>query len=49
MRYREGDIKKTVEMELILVKGEKDRMVRQIREYEQKVGDLEQFKLRLEK
>lgn len=49
MRYREGDVKKTVEMELILVKGEKERMARQIREYEMKVGDLEQFKLRLEK
>lgn len=49
MRYREGDIKKTVEMELILVKGEKERMARSIREYEHKVGDVEQFKLRLEK
>jgi hypothetical protein len=28
MRYREGDVKKTVEMELILVKGEKERMSR---------------------
>ena len=28
MRYRENDIKKTVEMELILVKGEKERMTR---------------------
>ena len=26
MRYRESDVKKTVEMELLVVKGEKDRM-----------------------
>ena len=49
MRYRESDVKKTVEMELILVKGEKERMSRQIREYEQRVNDVEQLKLRLEK
>lgn len=49
MRYRDADVKKTVEMELILVKNEKERMSRQIREYEQRVNDVEQLKLRLEK
>jgi len=49
MRYKDADVKKTVEMELILVKNEKERMSRQIREYEQRVNDVEQLKLRLEK
>ena len=49
MRYREQDIKKTVEMELYLVKSEKDRMAQTIREYEQKLSEVETFKLRLEK
>ena len=49
MRYREQDIKKTVEMELYLVKSEKDRMAQTIREYEQKLAEVENFKLRLEK
>ena len=42
MRYRENDIKKTVEMELYVVKSEKDN-------YELKIADLETFKVRLEK
>lgn len=41
MRYKDADVKKTVEMELILVKNEKERMSRQIREYEQRVNDVE--------
>ena len=49
MRLRENDIKKTVEMELMLVKNEKDRMQQTIVEYERKLGEMEQFKLRLEK
>jgi oral-facial-digital syndrome 1 protein len=49
MRYRENDIKKTVEMELYLVKAEKDRMAKTIHDYEVKIGDMEQFKLRIEK
>ena len=49
MRYKEQDIKKTVEMELYLVKSEKDRMAQTIREYEQKLAEVENFKLRLEK
>ena len=49
MRYRENDAKKTVEMDLYFVKAEKDRMAHSIREYEAKIGDLEQLKLRLEK
>lgn len=49
MRFRENDIKKTVEMELMMVKNEKDRMAKSIHDYELKVADLEKFKLRLEK
>ena len=49
MRYRENDIKKTVEMELYMVKAEKDRMARSIHDYELKIADLETFKVRLEK
>ena len=49
MRFRENDIKKTVEMELIMVKNEKERMAKTIHDYEIKVADLEKFKLRLEK
>jgi hypothetical protein len=49
MRLRENDIKKTVEMELMLVKNEKDRMQQTIIEYERKLSEMEQFKLRLEK
>ena len=49
MRYRESDVKKTVEMELLVVKNEKERMSQTIHDYEQKIGELENFKLRLEK
>ena len=49
MRYRETDVKKTVEMELLIVKGEKDRMAQTIHDYESKIVELENFKLRLEK
>ena len=49
MRYRENDIKKTVEMELYVVKSEKDKMARTIHDYELKIADLETFKVRLEK
>ena len=49
MRYRETDVKKTVEMELLIVKGEKDRMAQTIHDYEAKIVELENFKLRLEK
>ena len=49
MRYRESDVKKTVEMELMVVKSEKDRMSQTIHDYEQKITELETFKLRLEK
>lgn len=48
-RHRENDAKKTVEMELLVVKGERERMAAQIRDYEEKLKDLEKFKLRLEK
>ena len=49
MRYRESEIKKTVEMELYVVKNEKDRMTKTITEYEQKLAEVENFKIRLEK
>lgn len=41
MRYRESDVKKTVEMELLVVKNEKDRMAQTIHDYEQKIVELE--------
>lgn len=49
MRLRENDVKKTVEMELVLVKNERDKMQQTIVEYERKLAEMEQFKLRLEK
>ncbi len=49
MRYRENDIKKTVEMELYIVRAEKDKMGHSIHEYELKIADMEQLKMRLEK
>jgi len=36
-------------MELLVIKGEKDRMAQTIHDYEQKINELETFKLRLEK
>jgi oral-facial-digital syndrome 1 protein len=49
MRFRENDVKNTVAMELVVVKGEKERMSQTIHDYELKIADLDQFKLRLEK
>ena len=49
MRYRENDIKKTVEMELVIIRNEKDRMAKTIKEYELKLQEMENFKLKLEK
>ena len=49
MRYREDNVKKTVEMELYVVKSEKERMAQAIQDYEAKIKELENFKLRLEK
>ena len=36
-------------MELLVIKGEKERMAQTIHDYEQKVVELESFKLRIEK
>lgn len=49
MRYREAEVKKTVEMELYVIKSEKERMTQTIHDYEQKLAEVENFKLRLEK
>jgi len=49
MRYREAEVKKTVEMELYLVKTEKDKMTTTIRDYEAKLSEIENYKLKLEK
>ena len=49
MRYREAEVKKTVEMELYLVKTEKDKMTSTIRDYDAKLSEIENFKLKLEK
>ena len=41
MRYRENDIKKTVEMELYIVRAENEKMGHAIHEYEIKMADIE--------
>ena len=49
MRYRESDVKKTADMELLGIQGEKDRMSQTSHDYESKIVELENFKLRIEK
>lgn len=41
LRYRENDIKKTVEMELYMVRAEKEKMASTIHDYELKMSDME--------
>lgn len=49
MRYREGEVKKSVEMELYLVKSERDKLLKSEKEYELKLKELETYKIKLEK
>ena len=49
MRYKEAEIKKTMEMELLLVKQERDKTLDLQREYEQKLNEMTNIRLKLEK
>ena len=49
MRYKEAEVRKTMEMELLLVKQERDKSGTLQREYEQKIAEMSNIKLRLEK
>lgn len=49
LRYKEAEVKKTMEMELVLVKQERDKTASLQREYEQKLAEMSNLKLRLEK
>jgi hypothetical protein len=49
MRMREAEVKKSMEMELYLLKQEKDKIEKTSREYELKIRDLETHKAKLEK
>ena len=49
LRYREADVKKTMEMELLLVKQERDKTKSLQDEYERKLGEMTNIRLKLEK
>jgi len=49
LRYREAEVKKTMEMELILVKQERDKTKSLQHEYDKKLAEMTNIKLRLEK
>ena len=49
VRYKEAEVKKTMELELLLVKQEKDKTQQLQHEYEQKLSEMSNIKLKLEK
>jgi hypothetical protein len=49
LRYREAEVKKTMEMELLLVKTERDKTKGLQGEYDKKLGEMSNIKLKLEK
>ena len=49
VRYKDAEVKKTMEMELLLVKQEKDKTQQLQHEYEQKLSEMSNIKLKLEK
>jgi len=49
LRYKEAEVKKTMEMELLLVKQERDKTKQLQVEYDQKLAEMTNIKLRLEK
>lgn len=49
VRYKDAEIKKTMEMELLLVKQEKDKTLQLQKEYESKLNEMSNIKLKLEK
>ena len=49
LRYKDAEVKKTMEMELLLVKQERDKTQVLQHEYEQKLSEMSNIKLKLEK
>ena len=49
LRYREAEVKKTMEMELLLVKQERDKTKSLQDEYEKKLSEMTNIRLKLEK
>lgn len=49
LRYKEAEAKKTMEMELLLVKQERDKAKDLQNEYERKINEMQNIKLKLEK
>ena len=49
LRYREAEVKKTMEMELLLVKTERDKTKSLQGEYDKKLAEMSNIKLKLEK
>lgn len=49
LRYKEADVKKTMEMELLMVKQERDKCKSLQSEYEGKLAEMTNIKLKLEK
>lgn len=49
LRYKEAEVKKTMEMELLLVKQERDKTKSLQVEYDQKLAEMSNIKLKLEK
>ena len=48
-RYRENEVKKTVEMELYLIKQEREKIQKMEKEYEMKLKEIDSYKMKLEK
>lgn len=49
LRYKEADVKKTMEMELLMVKQERDKCKSLQTEYEGKLSEMNNIKMKLEK
>ena len=49
LRYKEAEVKKTMELELVLVKQERDKTKSLQHDYENKLAEMTNIKLRLEK
>lgn len=49
LRFKEADVKKTMEMELLMVKQERDKCKSLQSEYEGKLAEMTNIKLKLEK
>ena len=48
-RYKEAEVKKTVEMELLLCKQERDKTQELAREYDRKLNEMSDLRVKLEK